>query len=181
MAEKEKYYGIKFNGDVPKVDEVNQYSQEVEIEFQGMAYLVERKDNQTQKIWIENGCKLKKEGEYEIEFTNLENETYNLKVRIQTTFWFVILPILTVGIILILVLFSPVKDFRRIARFINLSVLEFDIEDIQESKYEFNVDFKNIRPQEIYLKNTIDANTLSKNKIAPRSKWQFFDFDKYKK
>lgn len=181
MEKKQKYYGIKFNGDIPKIDEINKYSDEVEIEFQGKAYLIERRDEQTQKTEIKDGYKLKKEGEYEIEFINLENKIYTLKVRIQTLFLFVILPLLAVGVILLFVLFSPVKELKKLARFINLSILEFEVETQKEPKYEFDVRFKNIESQEIFLKNTVSEKIFAKNKIAPRGKWKIFGFVKYEK
>ena len=175
MSENQEYYGIKFNGEIPKIDEINKYSKEVEIEFEGNAYLVEREDEEVEKIEIENGYKLKKEGEYEIEFTNLENETYNLQVRIDTNFFFILLPFFAIGVILLFLLWSPVKDVSRFFRFINLAVLELQIDEAKEVRYEFDVDFRNISSAEISLSNTINAESVAKNKIAPRSKWKFFN------
>ena len=42
-----EYYGIKFNGKIPKKHKVNEFSKEVEITFLGQAYLIERKDDGT--------------------------------------------------------------------------------------------------------------------------------------
>ena len=61
-----EYYGIKFNGKIPKKHKVNEFSKEVEITFLGQAYLIERKDDdKVEKIKIDNYYKLKKEGKYE--------------------------------------------------------------------------------------------------------------------
>ena len=43
MKKEEKYYGIYFNKDIPKIEKVNQYSKEVEIKFEGKAFLVKRR------------------------------------------------------------------------------------------------------------------------------------------
>lgn len=36
--DKEKYYGIRFNDDIPKLNEINEYSKEVELKFIGKAF-----------------------------------------------------------------------------------------------------------------------------------------------
>ena len=46
MKNKDKYYGIYFNDDIPKLDDkINKYNREVEIKFEGKAYLIERDDD----------------------------------------------------------------------------------------------------------------------------------------
>ena len=40
MKNKDKYYGIYFNDDIPKLDDkINKYNREVEIKFEGKAYI----------------------------------------------------------------------------------------------------------------------------------------------
>lgn len=167
MKKEDKYYGIRFNDDIPKVDEINKFNKEVELRFMGKAYLVERKDNTVEKIELQNYHKLKKEGLYEIEFTNNLQETYTLKLRIEKSYLFLIIFIL-LGIIAFAMLL-PINNnktlFKTFLDVIDLSVIEVDIED--PHRYIFDVKFENLVSSEISLPATMDAKAVSKNKIAP--------------
>lgn len=167
MKKEDKYYGIRFNDDIPKVDEINKFNKEVELRFMGKAYLVERKDNTVEKIELQNYHKLKKEGLYEIEFTNNLQETYTLKLRIEKSYLFLIIFIL-LGIIAFAMLL-PINNnktlFKTFLDVIDLYVIEVDIED--PHRYIFDVKFENLVSSEISLPATMDAKAVSKNKIAP--------------
>lgn len=174
MKKKEdNYYGIRFNNDIPKIDKINDFSKEVEIKFIGKAYLVERKDNTVEKIELQNYHKLKKEGLYEIEFTNNLQETYTLKLRIEKSYLFLIIFIL-LGIIAFAMLL-PINNnktlFKTFLDVIDLSVIEVDIED--PHRYIFDVKFENLVSSEISLPATMDAKAVSKNKIAPGVNGEF--------
>ena len=93
MKKEKKYYGIKFNDEIPKVDKVNKFRKEVEIKFEGKANLIKRDDDDkiVERTEIENGYKLKKEKDYEIEFINCQNEIYYLQVRIECSYLLFIL------------------------------------------------------------------------------------------
>ena len=93
MKKKQEYYGIYFNDDIPKIDKVNKYSKEVDLKFEGEAYLIEHDDEgKPRRVKkFENGDKLKNEKDYDIEFINTKNEIYNLQVRIETSYLFFIL------------------------------------------------------------------------------------------
>lgn len=173
MKKEDKYYGIRFNDDIPKVDEINKFNKEVELRFMGKAYLVERKDNTVEKIELQNYHKLKKEGLYEIEFTNNLQETYTLKLRIEKSYLFLIIFIL-LGIIAFAMLL-PINNnktlFKTFLDVIDLFVIEVDIED--PHRYIFDVKFENLVSSEISLPATMDAKAVSKNKIAPGVNGEF--------
>lgn len=135
MKNKKEYYGILFNDDIPRLDRKNEYSKKVEVFFEGKAYLLERnEDNEIERTEIENNYKLKKEGDYQIEFINNEGETYILDVRLELNcccivilFW-----LFLIGFMLGLFLCRPISiDNSPLARFwdyINISILHLDIE-----------------------------------------------------
>jgi len=170
----ENYYGIKFNDDIPLIDKINEFNKSVEIKFIGKAFIVNRKDDKVEKIEIENYYKFKKEGLYEIEFINNKKETYNLKLKIENNYMFLIILLLLFLIILSL-LFMPFKGnkslYNRIYDFINISVVKVDIED--PHRYVFDVEFDNLISSDISLPSTMNAKTVSKNKIAPGVNGEF--------
>ena len=171
---KENYYGIKFNNDIPKIDKINEFNKSVEIKFIGNAFIVKREDDKVEKIKIENYYKFEKEGLYEIEFINNKQEKYNLKIKIENNYIFLIILLLLVLIILSL-LFMPFKGnkslYNRIYDFINISVVKVDIED--PHRYVFDVEFDNLISSDISLPSTMNAKTVSKNKIAPGVNGEF--------
>lgn len=185
---KEEYYGIYFNDEIPKKDKLNKYSKEVEVKFEGEAYIIERDDDNeiVEKIKLENNDKLRKEKDYEIEFINSKAQTYNLKVRIETNYLFILLLLFLLGFLLGLLLAKP-TDFensplKRFYDYINISVLQLDIEQEKEEKiidrkpkknYDFEVTFDNISSDELNLIDTISAKALAENKIAPGVKGSF--------
>lgn len=222
--DKTEYYGIFLNDDIPKLDKTNQYRKEVCVKFEGKAYLLERSDEDEiiERIEIETEHVLKKEQDYEIEFINLNNETYYLQIKIKFSFCILWLFFFLIGIILLLILSRPINaETSPLARFfdyINLSILELDIdalpkqeileeqstkqlaiknnikkqtrlnsidteqllkEEQKVEQYEFDVSLKNISSGEIHLTDTISEESLLKDKIAPRSKRKFFDFNEY--
>ena len=168
------YYGIKFNDDIPLIDKINEFNKSVEIKFIGKAFIVNRKDDKVEKIEIENYYKFEKEGLYEIEFINNKQETYNLKLQIENNYIFLIILLLLFLIILSL-LFMPFKGnkslYNRIYDFINISVVKVDIED--PHRYVFDVEFDNLISSDISLPSTMNAKTVSKNKIAPGVNGEF--------
>ena len=56
--EKEKFYGIKINDDIPKLDKVNKYRNKVQLRFFGKALLIKRKDDEVEKIPLDNYSEL---------------------------------------------------------------------------------------------------------------------------
>lgn len=174
---KEKYYGIYFNDNIPKLDKVNKYRKEVEIKFNGQAYLIKRDDNEEiiEREQLKNKYKLKKEDKYEIEFINSKNECYYLKIEIGMSYLFILLLLFLVGFMIGLLLcrpnFSDNSLINNFYDFIDLKVLQLDIDKESEEKiYNFDVDFNHISSTDINLTDTISANTVVKNKIAPRCK-----------
>lgn len=148
MKKEEKYYGIYFNEEIPKLDQKNQFDKEVTIKFEGKAYLiVPKEENKFEKIEIENEYQLKKEGNYEIEFINAENEMYHLQIEIKSSFllllWFLFLG----GAVVAFLLCNPaVPDQSPLARVfdsIHLSVLPLNI----GKKGEDNDFFENMEKQ----------------------------------
>ena len=210
MKKENEYYGIKFNDKIPKIDKVNKFTKEVKIEFEGKAYLIKRnEDNEViERKEIENGYKLKKEKEYEIAFINYKNKIYNLQVRIESSCLIFILLLFWLGFLIGLILTRPVKDnhslLDRFYDFINLSVIQLDIDKTTEqenaieeqvkrtriienikyvkkevedrNQYEFDATFKNISSDEISLTNSMTAKAVAKNKIAPRNFTEVFQY-----
>lgn len=182
MKKKEKYYGIYLNDDIPKIDKINKYSKEIEIKFEGKAYLIERDDEDKiiERTEIENEYKLKKEKDYEIEFTNINNEIFYLQVRIETSYLFLLLLLFIFGVVLGLLFSRPLKDgksvFDRFYDYIDLAIIQLDIDEdkarieVEEKPkiyYDFDGMFKNISSDEINLADSISAKSLVRNKIAP--------------
>ncbi len=186
--DKEKeYYGIYFNDDIPKLDKVNKYRKEVQIKFEGRVFLIERDENDkvVERTELENNYKFKKEREYEIEFINYIDKTYHLELKIQLSYWFIFLLLFFVGFIIGMVLCKP-KAMNNLSldnfySFIDLAVLQLDMdknelnvkpigkEDTKEEqkKYNFDVEFNHIASNDINLTDTISAESVVKNKIAP--------------
>ena len=178
MNKKQEYYGIYFNDNIPQIDKVNKYSKEVELKFEGEAYLIEHDDegkpHRVKKF--ENGDKLKNEKDYKIEFINTKNEKYNLQVRIQTSYLFFILLLFLLGFLIGLILTRPIKNeesiLERFYNFINLSIIDLQMDANEPTEeYDFDVTFKNIDSDDINFTDTINGKALAKNKIAPRNKW----------
>lgn len=148
MKKEKKYYGIKFNDEIPKVDKVNKFRKEVEIKFEGKANLIKRDDDDkiVERTEIENGYKLKKEKDYEIEFINCQNEIYYLQVRIECSYLLFILLLFWLGFIIGLILTRPIKQenslLDRFYDFINISVLQLDIDkNSEDEKVKENISF----------------------------------------
>ena len=196
MKKEKQYVGIYLNDEIPELDKKNKYSKEVEIKFQGKAYLIERKENQKiEKTEIQNEHKLKKEGDYEIEFINLEEEMYHFKVQIGSSWLFLILLLFFLGLIMLL-LFAKPSDAKnsplaQICDFINLSILQLDVDKQQQSErgteeitkknkkqrpknqYDFDISFKNKSSTEIDLINTIESKGFVNSKVAPGDSGSF--------
>lgn len=174
MKNKEdNYYGIRFNDDIPILDDINKYRKEIEIKFLGKAYLVEYKDDEIIKTEISNYYKLDKEGDYEIEFINNKNEMYVLQVRIRKSYLFFIILFL-LGVLLLLSSMFLMKDEQLKNKFlslIDLSVIAVDVKE--DNQYVFDVKFKNIVSSEIELPSTLNSRSLVKNKIAPGTNGEF--------
>ncbi len=143
MKKEEKCYGIYFNDKIPKMDKKNQFDKEVTIKFEGKAYLIVPKEkNEFEKIEIENEHQLKKEGNYEIEFINLENEMYHLQIKIKSSFLLLLFFLFLFGAIIAFFLCNPAfqgkSPFAQVFDSINLSVLPLNIGKKGESKNFFD-------------------------------------------
>lgn len=171
----ENYYGIYFNKDVPKFDKVNKYRKEVEIKFEGRTFLVERdEDNKiVKRTELENNYKFKKEGKYELEFINNLDRTFHIDLKIRMSYLIIILFLFFFGVLIGLLLSNPkLKDNKHLAYFydfIDFSVIEVDIDKEKDvpKEYNFDVEFESISSTDINLTDTISANTVARNKIAP--------------
>ncbi len=179
---KKEYYGIYFNKDIPKIDDkINKYNKEVEIIFEGKAYLVERDEdnNIKEKIEIDNKYKLKKEKDYEIEFINNDGKIYWIKVRIESSYLFLLLLLFIIGFIIGLALCKPFNPeaslLHKLYDYINISLIQLDVDENSENTvhYDFDVSFENISSEDINLTNTINAKSLVKNKICPGTSGSF--------
>ncbi len=176
--EEEKYYGIRFNNDIPKIDEINEYTKEVELKFMGKAFLIERDENNkvTERIPLDNYYKIEKEGTYEIEYIDLKGRTYHLQVRVEKSCLFFIL-LIFLGILLLALCFNPIKDSKILNNFfraIDFSIIDLDINKNDEKiNYVFDVDFENTISKDVDLSNTVDSKALAKNKVAPGVSGEF--------
>lgn len=129
----EKYYGIYFNKEIPKTDKKNRFNREVTIEFQGKAYLIKKKNkDEFEKIEIENEHKLKKEGDYEVEFINQKNEMYHLEIKIERAFLLLLFFLFLLGAIIAFLLCNldsqEKSSLAQMFDSINLSILPLNIE-----------------------------------------------------
>lgn len=173
----EKYYGIRFNNDIPKLNEINEYNKEIELKFIGKAFFIERDENEkvTERIPIDNYYKIEKEGTYEIEYIDLKGRTYHLQVRIEKSCLFFIL-LIFLGILLLALCFNPLKDgklFQNFFKAIDFSVIDLDIDKQEEINYVFDVNFENTISKDVELTNTVDSKAVAKNKVAPGISGEF--------
>jgi len=178
INEKERFFGIRTNDDIPKLDKINKYRNKVQLRFMGKAFLVKREDDEVEKIPLENYSELEYEGDYEIEFINEKNEVFTIQIRIERSFLFLIL-FLIIGLLIFLACLKPINDsdmLHRYFSFIDFSILSVDLDKKEkENTYVFDVDFKNISSEsgEISLPNTMKAESVAKNKIAPGVQGEF--------
>lgn len=175
--EKEKFYGIKINDDIPKLDKVNKYRNKVQLRFFGKAFLIKRKDDEVEKIPLDNYSELEYEGDYEIEFINEKNEVFNIQIRIRRAFLFLILFFIS-ALLAFMLCFNPISDngiMQKYFEFIDFSLLSVDLDKEEKNTYVFDVNFKNISStsEEISLPNTMKAESVAKNKIAPGVQGEF--------
>ncbi len=175
--EKEKFYGIKINDDIPKLDKVNKYRNKVQLRFFGKAFLIKRKDDEVEKIPLDNYSELEYEGDYEIEFINEKNEVFNIQIRIRRAFLFLILFFIS-ALLAFMLCFNPISDngiIQKYFGFIDFSLLSVDLDKEEKNTYVFDVDFKNISStsEEINLPNTMKAESVANNKIAPGVQGEF--------
>ena len=175
--EKEKFYGIKINDDIPKLDKVNKYRNKVQLRFFGKAFLIKRKDDEVEKIPLDNYSELEYEGDYEIEFINEKNEVFNIQIRIRRAFLFLILFFIS-ALLAFMLCFNPISDngiIQKYFGFIDFSLLSVDLDKEEKNTYVFDVDFKNIdsTSEDINLLNTVKAESVAKNKIAPGVQGEF--------
>ena len=181
MEKEQEYYGIYFNDKIPKLDKVNKFRKEVEIKFEGTAFLIKRDDDDKiiERISLDNEHKFKKEGDYEIEFINNNSKTFHLKLQIKINFLFILFLLFGIGFLIGLLLTRPkaIEDtfFYKFYDFIDLKVLQLNIDKEQEIQkvYKFDVKFKNISKDDIKLTDTISADAIAKGKIAPGVKGNF--------
>lgn len=162
MKKEEKYYGIYFNEEIPKLDQKNQFDKEVTIKFEGKAYLiVPKEENKFEKIEIENEYQLKKEGDYEIEFVNGENEMYHLQIKIKSSFFLLLFFLFLFGAVIAFLFCNPAfQDKSPLAQVfdsINLSVLPLNIEKKGEDEHFFE-DVESKRSNEIHEKQNKKTN-----------------------
>lgn len=183
MKKEEKYYGIYFNKDIPKIEKVNQYSKEVEIKFEGKAFLVKRRKGKIiEKVEIQNFHKLKKQTCYEIEFENLKGEIYNLRIKLKSSLvvlWIILIFIGFLAFLLNKSINGEKSAFARFCDYINLSILPLHVENKQEmndfieNKYEFDVSLKKTSTREIDLFQTIYVESIAHYKILPGNRGSF--------
>lgn len=175
---KEKYYGISLNDKIPQFDnKKNKFDKKVKVCFCGKAYLLERNDkDEIERIEIENNYELKKERDYEIEFINAENEKYIIQVRIESSYFFLLILLFIFGFIIGLALCKPSGtgdgSLARFFDYINWSIIgvnisQDDVMEMPENQYEFDVSFERLSSNDISLSNTMSGKAVAKNKIAP--------------
>ncbi len=175
--EKEKFYGIRLNEDIPKLDKINKYRNKVQLRFMGKAFLLNKKDDKVERVLLENYSYLEYEGDYEIEFINEKKEVFTIKIRIERAFLFLIF-FFILGLLVLLACLKPISDSDILQRYfgvIDFSVLSVDMNKEEKNTYVFDVDFKNIdsTSEDINLLNTVKAESVAKNKIAPGVQGEF--------
>lgn len=168
---KEKYFGITLNDEIPKIDKVNKYIKQVKFQFEGQVYIVERKEKDIIKTEIQNEYIFKKEGKYEIEFTNYQKETFLFQIRIKKSYSLIIIFLF---LILFLIGLLGIRQFidknflvNQICNYINLSIIGLEVSHDSENQYDFEVTFENTFSENINIIDTISSKAMVKNKIAP--------------
>lgn len=164
MNKEKKYYGIYFNDTIPKLDKKNYFTKEVTIKFEGEAYLIGKKRNQkVEKTEIENEHKLKKEGDYEIEFINMKNEIYHLEISIKSSFWLFLFLLFIFGSIIAFLLCNPCfpesSPLSQLFDSINLSILPLNIGKNVENNYSLEKNEK----EEIKKYVEMNKKSIEKN------------------
>ena len=178
MEKEKKYFGIYFNEDIPQLDKINKYHKEVAIKFEGKAYQIQRKNkDEVEKIEIDEEHILKKEGNYEIEFTNLANETYLLQIKIENSYLFLLFLFFLLGLLMILLMAKPLKKgespLERFFDYINLAVLPLEVDQNLEAEkqlqnqYVFDMTQTDMPSQNVNLIHTLSVKSLAKCRVAP--------------
>lgn len=178
MKDKEEYYGILLNDKIPILDDKkNKFDKKVKVCFCGKAYLLEKNDKgQIERIEIQNNYELTKERDYVIEFYNNKNRRYVIQVRIESSYFFLIILLFIFGFIMGLALCRPNtvgnSPLAKFLDYINWSVIGVNISDdevmeLPEDRYEFDVSFENLSSNDISLSGTTSGKAVAKNKIAP--------------
>lgn len=153
-------------------------------------------DKIVKRTELENNYKFKKEGEYELEFINNLNRTYHIDLKIRMSFLFIILFLFFLGFLIGLLFCNPKSEDKKplsyFYDFIDFAVIEVDIDKEKEvskenntftkiinnfipqkkekdvpKEYNFDVEFESISSTDINLTDTISAEAVAKNKIAP--------------
>ncbi len=175
---KEEYFGILLNDKIPKLDDKkNKFDKKVKVCFCGKAYLLEKNDKgEIERIEIQNNYELTKERDYVIEFYNNKNRRYVIQVRIESSYFFLIILLFLFGFIMGLALCRPNtvgnSPLAKFLDYINWSVIGVNISDdevmeLPEDRYEFDVSFENLSSNDISLSGTTSGKAVAKNKIAP--------------
>lgn len=184
MEKTKKYFGIYFNQKIPKWDKKNTYDREVEIQFEGRAFFLKRKkDGHIEKIEIQKGHKIKKEGKYQIEFINAENQTYYLLLEIKTSWLLLIMLLLWIVGMINLFFVRPILaknlPLAYFLDYINVSILPFSSQNLPTidekfpKQYDFDVAIKQKVSPIIDLKDTAYFQGNIKKKIAPGTQGSF--------
>ncbi len=167
---KDNYFGIHINDKIPKIeDKENRYYKNIELDFRGKAFIIEKNQDNTEEIKeeLESGKKYKKEGKHIIKFINESNEMYyiNIKIRKLLILW---LFLLAFFIILGTILFFNNKDNSNSNQIIQ-GIVSYDVE-LEGFKYVFDINYENENFTSVELTDKVSGKEL----IYPGSSGSFY-------
>lgn len=176
----EKYYGIYFNDEIPKLDKVNKFSKQVKIKFEGIAYLTQKNKQKHEKIELKSGDIIEKEGDYEIEITNLQNKIYCLNLKIKSS----IVPFLLLFLIILVILIFfdwPVSKNSPLAYFldqIDISVIPVEINQKRNDIEILKNSEKQNKSKKVEEKKNLENEISNKHSVeSTDEKIRQYDFE----
>lgn len=168
---KDSYFGIYINDKIPKIeDKENRYYKNIELDFKGKAFIIEKNQDNTEKIKeeLKSGKNYKRKGNHIIKFTNENNEVYyiNIKIRKLLILWLFLFAFL---IILGTILFFNNNKNNSNANQIIQGIVSYDVE-LEGFKYVFDINYENENFTSVELTDKVSGNEF----IYPGSSGCFY-------
>ncbi len=168
---RDNYFGIYINDKIPNSEgKENKYYGNIELDFKGKAFIIEKDKNDIEEIKeeLESGKKYKKNGRHIIKFINESDEIYyiNIKIRKLLLLWLFLFAFLIIlGSILF---FNNNKNTPNSNQVIEECV-SFDME-LKGMKYVFDINYENENFASVKLTNKVSGKEF----IYPGSSGSFY-------
>ena len=164
---KERYFGIYFNNNIPKLNKKKKYNKDIKFVFEGIAYLINNRQNNEDKLEIKSGYILKEPGNYQLEYINTSKKFYTINFILKKrTCLFFIIYILFLFFFILLMFTGPVYK-NSINKNIIYYIKDKKGDDNYQNKYVFKISYYNTEFKEVNFLDTINNGGNMNRKIAP--------------